>query len=91
MIWAGVVAMLEWYGVFILLFFFTINSYYLVLTVAGFWRTLQVFREVRRLDQRILLRSPLPPPDLGARACFQRRGERRRQCALAAHARLPAV
>jgi cellulose synthase/poly-beta-1,6-N-acetylglucosamine synthase-like glycosyltransferase len=62
MIWAGLVAMLEWYGVFILLFFFAINSYYLVLTVAGFWRTLQVFKEVRRPDQRRLLRSPLTPP-----------------------------
>ena len=53
---------LEWYSGFILLFFFAINSYYLVLTVAGFWRTLQVFKEVRRPDQRRLLRSPLTPP-----------------------------
>jgi len=62
MIWPYVVAGLEWYGVFILLFFFAINSYYLVLTVAGFWRTLRVFKEVRRPDQRRLLRSPLTPP-----------------------------
>src|SRR5687768_10532575 len=51
--------LLRWYTGFILVFFFAINSYYLVLTVAGFWRTLQVFREVRRPDQRRLLRSPL--------------------------------
>ncbi len=56
------VVALEWYSGFILLFFFAINSYYLVLTVAGFWRTLQVFKEVRRPDQRRLLRSPLTPP-----------------------------
>ena len=62
MIWPGVVAALEWYGVFILLFFFAINTYYLVLTVAGFVRTLRVFKEVRRPDQRRLLRSPLTPP-----------------------------
>jgi cellulose synthase/poly-beta-1,6-N-acetylglucosamine synthase-like glycosyltransferase len=54
--------LLRWYTGFILVFFFAINSYYLVLTVAGFWRTLQVFREVRRPDQRRLLRSPLTPP-----------------------------
>lgn len=62
MIWARVAAALEWYGVFILLFFFAINTYYLMLTVAGFWRTLRVFKEVRRPDQRRLLRSPLTPP-----------------------------
>jgi cellulose synthase/poly-beta-1,6-N-acetylglucosamine synthase-like glycosyltransferase len=62
MIWARVATVLEWYGVFILLFFFAINTYYLVLTVAGFWRTLRVFKEVRRPDQRRLLRSPLTPP-----------------------------
>ena len=62
MIWPGLVAALEWYSAFILLFFFAINSYYLVLTVAGFWRTLRVFKEVRRPDQRRLLRSPLTPP-----------------------------
>jgi cellulose synthase/poly-beta-1,6-N-acetylglucosamine synthase-like glycosyltransferase len=53
---------LRWYTDFILIFFFAINSYYLVLTVTGFWRTLRVFREVRRPDQRRLLRSPLTPP-----------------------------
>jgi cellulose synthase/poly-beta-1,6-N-acetylglucosamine synthase-like glycosyltransferase len=53
---------LAWYTNFILLFFFASNSYYLVLTVAGFWQTLRVFREVRRPDQRRLLRSPLTPP-----------------------------
>ena len=62
MIWAPLAAALEWYCGFILLFFFAINSYYLVLTVAGFWRTLRVFKEVRRPDQRRLLRSPLTPP-----------------------------
>jgi cellulose synthase/poly-beta-1,6-N-acetylglucosamine synthase-like glycosyltransferase len=53
---------LGWYTSFILCFFFTINTYYLVLTVGGFWRTLRMFREVRRPDQRRLLRSPLTPP-----------------------------
>jgi len=53
---------LGWYTSFILVFFFAINSYYLVLTLAGFWRTLKVFKEVRRPDQRRLLRSPLTPP-----------------------------
>jgi len=62
MIWAQLTTALEWYGAFILLFFFAINTYYLVLTVAGFWRTLQVFKQVRRPDQRRLLRSPLTPP-----------------------------
>lgn len=51
-----------WYTEAILIFFFAINTYYLVLTVAGFWRTLRVFQEVRRPDQRRLLRSPLTPP-----------------------------
>ena len=62
MIWPRVVTALEWYSAFILLFFFAINTYYLVLTVAGFVRTLRVFKEVRRPDQRRLLRSPLTPP-----------------------------
>jgi cellulose synthase/poly-beta-1,6-N-acetylglucosamine synthase-like glycosyltransferase len=53
---------LAWYCGFVLIFFFAINSYYLVLTVAGFCRTLRVFNEVRRPDQRRLLRSPLTPP-----------------------------
>jgi cellulose synthase/poly-beta-1,6-N-acetylglucosamine synthase-like glycosyltransferase len=55
-------ATLGWYTGFMLIFFFAINSYYLVLTVTGFWRTLRVFKEVRRPDQRRLLRSPLTPP-----------------------------
>jgi cellulose synthase/poly-beta-1,6-N-acetylglucosamine synthase-like glycosyltransferase len=58
----SVEAMLGWYTAFILVFFFSINSYYLVLTITGFWRTLRVFKEVRRPDQRRLLRSPLTPP-----------------------------
>ena len=53
---------LAWYTAFILVFFFAINTYYLVLTIGGFWRTLRVAREVRRPDQRRLLRSPLTPP-----------------------------
>jgi cellulose synthase/poly-beta-1,6-N-acetylglucosamine synthase-like glycosyltransferase len=57
-----VFTVLEWYTAFVLLFFFAINSYYLVLTIAGFWRTLRAFKEVRRPDQRRLLRSPLTPP-----------------------------
>jgi cellulose synthase/poly-beta-1,6-N-acetylglucosamine synthase-like glycosyltransferase len=62
MSWATVHAALAWYSGFVLLFFFCINSYYLALTVGGFSRTLKVFREVRRPDQRRLLRSPLTPP-----------------------------
>jgi cellulose synthase/poly-beta-1,6-N-acetylglucosamine synthase-like glycosyltransferase len=56
------VSLARWYTEAILVFFFAINSYYLVLTVAGFWRTLRAFKEVRRPDQRRLLRSPLTPP-----------------------------
>ncbi|HEX7335666.1 MAG TPA: glycosyltransferase [Gemmatimonadales bacterium] len=55
-------AALAGYAAFILVFFFAINTYYLVLTIAGFWRTIRVAREVRRPDQRRLLRSPLTPP-----------------------------
>jgi cellulose synthase/poly-beta-1,6-N-acetylglucosamine synthase-like glycosyltransferase len=62
MSWATVHAAIAWYSGFVLLFFFSINSYYLALTIAGFSRTLRVFREVRRPDQRRLLRSPLTPP-----------------------------
>src|SRR5918998_5999103 len=53
---------LAWYAGFLLLFFFAINSYYLVLTVGGFWRTLRTVLDVQRSDHRRLLRSPLPPP-----------------------------
>jgi cellulose synthase/poly-beta-1,6-N-acetylglucosamine synthase-like glycosyltransferase len=53
---------LAWYAGFMLLFFFAINSYYLVLTVAGFWRTLRTVLDVQRADHRRLLRSPLTPP-----------------------------
>jgi cellulose synthase/poly-beta-1,6-N-acetylglucosamine synthase-like glycosyltransferase len=62
MIWHQVETALAWYTAFILVFFFAINTYYLVLTIAGFWRTIRVAREVRRPDQRRLLRSPLTPP-----------------------------
>jgi cellulose synthase/poly-beta-1,6-N-acetylglucosamine synthase-like glycosyltransferase len=62
MILPHVEAVLVWYSGFILVFFFAINSYYLVLTVMGFWRTLRVLKDVRRPDQRRLLRSPLTPP-----------------------------
>jgi cellulose synthase/poly-beta-1,6-N-acetylglucosamine synthase-like glycosyltransferase len=55
-------AILGWYTAFMLVFFFAVNSYYLVLTLAGFWRTLQAFKEIRRPDHRRLLRSPLTPP-----------------------------
>jgi cellulose synthase/poly-beta-1,6-N-acetylglucosamine synthase-like glycosyltransferase len=53
---------LAWYAGFLLLFFFAINSYYLVLTVGGFWRTLRTVLDVQRSDHRRLLRSPLTPP-----------------------------
>jgi cellulose synthase/poly-beta-1,6-N-acetylglucosamine synthase-like glycosyltransferase len=55
-------AALLWYAGFMLLYFFAINTYYLVLTIAGFWRTLRTVRELQRPDQRRLLRSPLTPP-----------------------------
>src|SRR5918997_2318092 len=53
---------LAWYAGFLLLYFFAINSYYLVLTLAGFWRTLRTVLDVQRADHRRLLRSPLTPP-----------------------------
>jgi cellulose synthase/poly-beta-1,6-N-acetylglucosamine synthase-like glycosyltransferase len=53
---------LAWYAGFMLVFFFAINSYYLVLTVAGFWRTLRAVMQLQSADQRRLLRSPLTPP-----------------------------
>jgi cellulose synthase/poly-beta-1,6-N-acetylglucosamine synthase-like glycosyltransferase len=62
MSWPSFHLVLVWYSGFVLLFFFAINSYYLALTLAGFSRTLRAFREVRRPDQRRLLRSPLTPP-----------------------------
>jgi cellulose synthase/poly-beta-1,6-N-acetylglucosamine synthase-like glycosyltransferase len=55
-------AVFLWYSGFMLLFFFAINTYYLVLTIAGFWRTLRTMMELQRADQRRLLRSPLTPP-----------------------------
>lgn len=51
-----------WYAVFMLLFFFAINSYYLTLTLAGFWRTIRTLLELRWTDRRRLLRSPFTPP-----------------------------
>jgi cellulose synthase/poly-beta-1,6-N-acetylglucosamine synthase-like glycosyltransferase len=51
-----------WYAVFMLLFFFAINSYYLTLTLAGFWRTIRTVLELRWSDRRRLLRSPFTPP-----------------------------
>jgi len=57
--WDGALA---GYAAFLLLYFFAINSYYLVLTIAGFWRTLQTVSDVQRADHRRLLRSPLTPP-----------------------------
>src|SRR5215212_7706631 len=62
MTWSGLEAVLLGYAGFMLLFFFAINSYYLVLTVAGFWRTVRAVMELQRADQRRLLRSPLTPP-----------------------------
>jgi biofilm PGA synthesis N-glycosyltransferase PgaC len=62
MSWPGLEAALLWYGGVMLLYFFAINSYYLILTVGGFWRTLRTVRELQRPDQRRLLRSPLTPP-----------------------------
>ncbi len=62
MSWPGWEALLTGYAVFMLLYFFAINSYYLVLTIAGFWRTLRTVLEVQRSDHRRLLRSPLTPP-----------------------------
>jgi cellulose synthase/poly-beta-1,6-N-acetylglucosamine synthase-like glycosyltransferase len=50
------------YAEFMLLYFFAINSYYLILTIAGFWRTIRSLLEVQRADHRRLLRSPLTPP-----------------------------
>jgi cellulose synthase/poly-beta-1,6-N-acetylglucosamine synthase-like glycosyltransferase len=62
MTWPGVEAVFLGYAGFMLLFFFAINSYYLVLTVAGFRRTVRAVMELQRADQRRLLRSPLTPP-----------------------------
>jgi cellulose synthase/poly-beta-1,6-N-acetylglucosamine synthase-like glycosyltransferase len=61
-IWPGLDQALRWYAGFILIFFFAINSYYLILTIAGFWRTLRAVMELQSADQRRLLRSPLTPP-----------------------------
>jgi cellulose synthase/poly-beta-1,6-N-acetylglucosamine synthase-like glycosyltransferase len=60
--WPWLENALAWYAGFVLVFFFAINTYYLILTITGFWATLRVFKEVRRPDQRRLLRSPLTPP-----------------------------
>src|SRR6476661_4512104 len=58
----GLEAAVLWYAGFMLLYLFGINTYYLVLTIAGFWRTLRTVQELQRPDQRRLLRSPLTPP-----------------------------
>jgi cellulose synthase/poly-beta-1,6-N-acetylglucosamine synthase-like glycosyltransferase len=55
-------SVLLWYAGFMLVFFFAVNSYYLVLTIAGFWRTLRAVTQLQHADQRRLLRSPLTPP-----------------------------
>jgi cellulose synthase/poly-beta-1,6-N-acetylglucosamine synthase-like glycosyltransferase len=60
--WPSWEGLLAGYAAFMLIYFFSINSYYLVLTVAGFWRTLRTVLEVQRSDHRRLLRSPLTPP-----------------------------
>ena len=54
--------LIGWYAGFVLLFLFAINTYYLLLTLAGFWRTIRAVRAVQRPDSRRLLRSPLTPP-----------------------------
>ena len=60
--WPGLEAVFLLYAGFMVVFFFAINTYYLVLTIAGFWRTLRAMMELQRADQRRLLRSPLTPP-----------------------------
>jgi cellulose synthase/poly-beta-1,6-N-acetylglucosamine synthase-like glycosyltransferase len=62
MIRAALDTVLLWYAGFMLAFFFATNSYYLVLTIAGFWRTLRAVMQLQHADQRRLLRSPLTPP-----------------------------
>ncbi|MGH7510172.1 MAG: glycosyltransferase family 2 protein [Gemmatimonadales bacterium] len=62
MSWPGWEAVLVWYAGFTLFFFFAINSYYLVLTIAGSWRTIRTLLEAQQADHRRLLRSPLTPP-----------------------------
>jgi cellulose synthase/poly-beta-1,6-N-acetylglucosamine synthase-like glycosyltransferase len=62
MSWDVVTPALLWYAGFMLVYFFAINSYYLILTVAGFWRTFRTVQELQRPDQRRLLCSPLTPP-----------------------------
>ena len=62
MIWTEWGTLLAGYAALMLLYFFAINSYYLVLTVAGFWRTVRAVLDVQRPDHRRLLRSPLTPP-----------------------------
>ncbi len=56
------VELIGWYAGFVLLFLFAINTYYLLLTLTGFWRTLRSLRDVQRPDSRRRLRSPLTPP-----------------------------
>jgi cellulose synthase/poly-beta-1,6-N-acetylglucosamine synthase-like glycosyltransferase len=62
MSWPSLETALTWYAGFMLVFFFAINSYYLVLTLAGFWRTVRTVLEIQLTDRRRLLRSPLTPP-----------------------------
>jgi len=50
------------YGAFILSYLLAVNSYYLLLMVAGFLRTRRALREIFRPDQRRLMRSPITPP-----------------------------
>jgi cellulose synthase/poly-beta-1,6-N-acetylglucosamine synthase-like glycosyltransferase len=62
MTWPAFEAALLGYARFMLVYFFAINTYYFLLTVAGFRRTLRMVRELQRPDHRRLLRSPLTPP-----------------------------
>jgi poly-beta-1,6-N-acetyl-D-glucosamine synthase len=50
------------YAIFVLCFFFAINTQYLVLMVLGFRETRRALREKQRRDLRRLMRSPLTPP-----------------------------
>jgi cellulose synthase/poly-beta-1,6-N-acetylglucosamine synthase-like glycosyltransferase len=62
MTWPELETVVPWYTAFMLLFFFAINSYYLILTLAGFWRTIRNVLEIQWTDRRRLLRSPFTPP-----------------------------
>jgi cellulose synthase/poly-beta-1,6-N-acetylglucosamine synthase-like glycosyltransferase len=63
MTWRDAAAgLIGWYAGVVVVFLFAINTYYLILMLIGFWRTIRSVREVQRPDSRRLLRSPLTPP-----------------------------